>query len=249
MRHLLRVIGLVIIFGAAACQSGPPVPTPPPDRPTLAPSPTLPPSPTVIATPDRRPDIEQATDTATPARATSTPPPTYTPAPARPTLTAGPPSLTPPPTATPDVLGQIPIAVVAEGETRTITISDAQLNTVIAAQFDAAPLLGYTVAPRAEVGEGLIRLSAPIRLLQGAAALPTTLTLDFAIVRGDLETRPTRLTPLEPGLSLAAKRGEKLLLSAVWGLAEAAAQGQRFFFSRVAIRPGQVQVVIVLVRG
>jgi hypothetical protein len=149
------------------------------------------------------------------------------------------------------VLGQIPVAVVAEGEMRTVTVSDAQLNTLIAAYFDAAPLPGYVVAPRVEIDEGLIRLSAPIRLAEGAgaAALPTTLSLDFAIVRGDLETRPMRLTPRQPSLSLSAKRGEKLLLSVVWGLAEAAAQGQRFFFSRVAIRPGQVQFTIVLVKG
>ena len=248
MRRLLSVIGLVGLCSAAACQSGPPAPTPPPDRPTLAPSPTLLPSPTVMATPDRRPEM---VETPPPPRQTSTPPPTYTPAPARPTLTAGPPSLPPPPTATPDVLGQIPVAVVVEGETRTVTVSDAQLNTLIAAHFDAAPLPGYAVAPRAEVGEGLIHLSAPIRLAEGegATAVPTTLSLDFAIVRGDLETRPMRLTPRQPGLSLSAKRGEKLLLSVVWGLAEAAAQGQRFFFSRVAIRPGQVQFTIVLVKG
>lgn len=211
----------------------------------------LPPVPTLIPTSTPEASATAAPQTATPTiTPTASATPTRTPIPA-PTVTL-PPSDTPrPPTATYDPAAlNTPVAqAVADG--MEITLSAAQINAAIAAAFDAAPLPGYALAPRIDLGTGALTLRVqivPRGAAAGTPAMPLALDVALGIVGGQIETQPTRLTPLESAVKTQqVKLAEALLRRTLDNLTHVAAGGGPMYYNSARIAPAGITFKVVRV--
>jgi hypothetical protein len=229
---MILVIGVFFLTGCSV----------PPPEPTLAPLPTRIATTTLTPAPSAEPS-------ATPAE-------TSVPAPPEPTATLTAVPGTPVaefPTAVTTPEGQPPV-VVTPNLVR-VTFSEAQLNATLSRRFEAAPLPGYTSAPSATLGDGALDLTlriVPAGIITGTAAgavsaQTLTLTVTLAVYNEELESQPTRLEPLNVGVTTRqVKPGEALLLQV---LNDAAGQAAGItgtpLFRSVEIRQEGLTLIVV----
>ncbi|MCC7207650.1 MAG: hypothetical protein IT323_10100 [Anaerolineae bacterium] len=231
-RFRRAVLCLLAVLALAGCT----FPSPP--EPTLNPTPR--PSPTRTAT--RRGAL-------TPTRSASLPPP-VTPTPALPPATPPPSDTPPPPTATGDPAGLLAaLAVTPQGDRFDLVVSEAQVNAALAQAFDARPLPGHAITPRATLGFGFLTLSMYVYPPDAPAGGPpqrATLMLRLEHPGGFLETFPTQLEPLDAGIpTRLVKSGEALFLDALNGIVLDIAGERPLFCEQSAIRPQGIHLTLI----
>jgi hypothetical protein len=210
--------------------------------PKLPPEPTL--APTLAATPSPT-SAPTATFTA-PAPPTTTAPPLPTPE-ARATFT---PSASPTLT-TLQQTAQAPVLLAsATGDTRIVTISEAQINAALAAAYQAAPLPNYTEPPRVTFTDGALALTMRI-VPQGPASAPANprgtilvMTADLAVFEGALELQPGSLEPFDgTGIStLQVKLAHRLLLRELDRIARSAPETRALLWREARIEIGTLRL-------
>ncbi len=176
-------------------------------------------------------------------------PPSWTP---RPTQTAKP-ATSAPRSPTPNPAAQTanaPVGVVNDGGVLMLNITETQLNAALKRTFDSAPLVKYTAAPRATLGDGALVLTLLI-VPQNAPAdsSPQTMTLvaNLATYDGALELQPTDLSPLDVGVTARqVKLAHVMLLKTLNDLAlGAAGQAHAITYNYAGVTPDKVQLTII----
>jgi hypothetical protein len=215
------MIGLAA-FLMSACQSNLPV------EPTLA----------LLPTETRTPQPTGPVVTALPA----TLPPTWTPIPS-PTKPTEIPVAVVPTLDSQAQTAQAPIRAIDNGTGgKILTITESQLNAVLATEYSLAPLQNYTEAPHVVLSDEALILTAPIIPKSSANANPLTVTLigSFAIFDGGIEFDPVDLSPVDAGVTtMQVKQAHLLLLNSLKTLVNKLMQGN-VTYNTVNIRVGSL---------
>jgi hypothetical protein len=153
----------------------------------------------------------------------------------------------PPPTATGDPAGLLAaLEVTPVGRRFEVIVSEAQVNAALAQAFDAHPLPGHAVAPRATLGFGFLMLTMHVFPPDAPAGDPpqrATLMLHLEHPGGFLETFATQLEPLDAGIpTRLVKPGEALLLNALNMIVQTIAGASPLYCEQSLIRPEGIRL-------
>jgi hypothetical protein len=233
MRHFVRsrqlttfVITLIAGLVLSSCRTNVPI------EPTLA----------LLPTETRTPEPTGPVITVPPAPS-ATLPPTWTPIPSATKPTDVPITVIP----TIDVQAQTAQAPIKSYDNGTggkiLTITEAQLNAILATEYNIAPLQRYIAAPQIELSDETLILTAPI-IPQNAAANSNALTVSligsFAIFDGNIEFDPVDLSPSDAGVTtMQVKQAHNLLVNSLKSYVAKLMQGN-VTYNSVNIRIGSL---------